>query len=46
MARITQEIESTIDLKKRSVEALKSDFLFFNDQKKLDNKARKEVEDK
>lgn len=33
-------------MKMRGSEVLKNEFLFFNDQKKLDNKIRKEMEDR
>jgi hypothetical protein len=44
--RLEQELESVEKQKMRHSEVLKNEFMFFNDQKKLDNKLRRELEQK
>lgn len=44
LKRMAADIDSADKMKMRSSEVLKNEFLFFNDQKKLDNKIRKEME--
>ena len=41
LQRIKKEIEQQEAMKMRSSNILKNEFLFFNDQKQLDNKLRK-----
>lgn len=43
LVRVKKEIEAQDAMKMRSSEVLKNEFLFFNDQKQLDNKLRYEL---